>query len=128
MAFEVGLTDELPLVPFEPLHEPEAVQVGVGEAFELIVHDKVDDEPEVIVVALPLKVRLGATLVGPEGVGEGDGDGLGDGDGDGLGEGLGDGDGLGEGVGDADGELEGDELGVGEVDGVVDELFVDTAF
>ncbi len=107
---------------FEPLHDPDAEQVGVGEAFELIVQESVDDEPEVIVVELPVNVRLGATDDGLDG--EGLGDGLG------VGVGVGDGDGLGDGVGDGldvgleDGEADGEELGDDDGVGLVCVLFV----
>lgn len=49
------------------------MQVGVGEAFELMLHDNVDDEPLVTEVGLTLKVRTGATdvEVGLLGVGVG---------------------------------------------------------
>ena len=40
------------------------MQVGVGEAFELMLHDNVDDEPLVTEVGLTLKVRTGATDAG----------------------------------------------------------------
>ncbi len=106
VAVDVGLTEELPLVFFAPLHEPEALHVGDGEAFELTVHDKVEEDPAVIVVALALNVRLGATV-----------DGLGDGEGDGDGFGL-VGDGLGVGVGDGEGDGDGVELEFAVGDGV----------
>lgn len=101
---EVGLTDALPLGLFAPLHDPDAVQLGVGDAFAFMDQEIVDDAPLVIDEGFTVIVKLGATEVGVDG----DGDGV-----DGLGEGVeGDGDGvdgLGEGVeGDADG-VDGDD-------------------
>lgn len=80
---EAGETPSEPLVVFAPVHPPEAVQVGVGLAFELVLHERVDDEPLVIEVGLAVNVRVGATVLGGD-VGLGLGVGVGVGVGVGL--------------------------------------------
>ena len=106
---DVGLTDALPLGLFAPLHDPDAVQLGVGDAFAFMDQEIVDDAPLDIEEGFTVIVKLGAT---EEGV-DGDGDGV-----EGLGEGVdGDGDGV---EGDGDGVEE-----LGEGDGEVDDTLLE---
>ena len=74
---EVGETPNEPLVAFAPVQPADAVQVGVGLAFELTLHERVDDEPLVIEVGLAVNVSVGATVAGGAGLGLGGGVGVG---------------------------------------------------